>query len=97
MGRPSGVRPSEASTQPVKSGVARTSAAPTRTTPGCLPLGTVDAPVIVAAERLGIATVAAIDGRHFGVVQPEHLPALKILPRRTAAAGRSKVVLASSA
>jgi len=34
-----------------------------------LPLGTVDASVIAAAERLGVNEVATIDRRHFTVVQ----------------------------
>jgi hypothetical protein len=45
-----------------------------------LPLGTVDASVIGAAERLGITTVATLDLRHFGVVRPRHTPAFIILP-----------------
>lgn len=45
-----------------------------------LPLGTVDASVIAAAERLGITTVATLDRRHFGVVRPQHTPAFSILP-----------------
>jgi predicted nucleic acid-binding protein len=35
-----------------------------------LPLGTVDASVVAAAERLGIREVATFDRRHFAVVQP---------------------------
>lgn len=45
-----------------------------------LPLGTVDASVIAAAERLGATTVATIDRRHFGVVRPAHCERLEILP-----------------
>lgn len=45
-----------------------------------LPLGTVDASVIAAAERLGITTVATLDRRHFGVVRPKHTQAFSILP-----------------
>ena len=44
-----------------------------------LPLGTVDASVIVAAERLGVADVATIDRRHFTVVQ-SRLGTLNLLP-----------------
>lgn len=37
-----------------------------------MPLGTVDASVVVAAERLGIVEVATLDRRHFTVVRPAH-------------------------
>ena len=47
---------------------------------GDLPLGTVDASVIAAAERLGATAVATLDRRHFGVVRPLHGERLKILP-----------------
>jgi uncharacterized protein len=39
-----------------------------------LPLGTVDASVIAAAERLGISEVATLDRRHFSVVVPSGEP-----------------------
>lgn len=45
-----------------------------------LPLGTVDASVVAAAERLGIATIATLDRRHFGVVRPRHIAAFELLP-----------------
>ena len=45
-----------------------------------LSLGTVDASVVAAAERLGIAEVATLDRRHFQVVRPVHLPAFNLLP-----------------
>ncbi|WP_280660736.1 PIN domain-containing protein [Geodermatophilus sp. DF01_2] len=45
-----------------------------------LPLGTVDASVVAAAERLGAQEVATVDRRHFGVVRPEHVPAFTLLP-----------------
>lgn len=35
-----------------------------------LPLGTVDASVISAAERLGATEIATLDRRHFTVVRP---------------------------
>ena len=35
-----------------------------------LPLGTADASVVAAAERLGITSIATLDRRHFSVVQP---------------------------
>jgi uncharacterized protein len=46
-----------------------------------LPLGTVDASVIVTAERLGIVEVATLDRRHFSVVRPSHVAAFELLPR----------------
>ena len=45
-----------------------------------LPLGTVDASVITAAERLGMTEVATLDRRHFAVVRPSHVLALNLLP-----------------
>ena len=45
-----------------------------------LPLGTVDASVITAAERLGMTEVATLDRRHFAVVRPSHVPAFNLLP-----------------
>jgi len=45
-----------------------------------LPLGSVDASVIAAAERLGVIEVATLDHRHFGVVRPNHVEALRLLP-----------------
>jgi predicted nucleic acid-binding protein len=45
-----------------------------------LRLGTVDASVVVASERLGITTVATLDRRHFGVVAPAHVERLALLP-----------------
>jgi predicted nucleic acid-binding protein len=47
---------------------------------GDLPLGTVDASVIAAAERLRINEVATLDRRHFAVVRPNHVPSLTLLP-----------------
>lgn len=44
-----------------------------------LPLGTVDASVITAAERLGTATIATLDRRHFTVVR-SNLGSLDLLP-----------------
>jgi uncharacterized protein len=38
-----------------------------------LPLGTVDASVVAAAERRGIRTIATLD-------RPQHVPAFEILP-----------------
>jgi predicted nucleic acid-binding protein len=45
-----------------------------------LPLGTVDASVVAAAERLDVIDVATVDRRHFGVVRPQHVDALRLLP-----------------
>jgi len=50
------------------------------TTYGDLPLGTVDASVVAAAERLDITTIATIDRRHFSVVRPSHVEAFTLLP-----------------
>ena len=41
-------------------------------------LGTVDASVIAAAERLGITAVATLDRRHFSVVRPRHVEAFAL-------------------
>jgi predicted nucleic acid-binding protein len=45
-----------------------------------LPLGTVDASVVAAAERLGVVEVATVDHRHFGVVRPAHTEGFALLP-----------------
>lgn len=45
-----------------------------------LPLGTVDASVVAAAERLGLAEIATVDRRHFSVVRPAHVAAFTLLP-----------------
>jgi predicted nucleic acid-binding protein len=45
-----------------------------------LPLGTVDASVIAAAERLNETEVATLDRRHFAVVRPAHVEAFTLLP-----------------
>ena len=39
-----------------------------------LPLGTVDASVVAAAERLGASEIATLDRRHFTVVKPASGP-----------------------
>lgn len=44
-----------------------------------LPLGSVDASVIAAAERLGIDEIATLDRRHFAVVQSS-IGILRLLP-----------------
>jgi predicted nucleic acid-binding protein len=45
-----------------------------------LPLGTVDASVVTAAERLGLQEIATVDRRHFSVVRPRHVAAFTLLP-----------------
>jgi predicted nucleic acid-binding protein len=45
-----------------------------------LPLGTVDASVVAAAERLGVLDIATLDHRHFRVVRPRHTTAFNLLP-----------------
>jgi hypothetical protein len=45
-----------------------------------LPLGTVDASVVAAAERLGIVQLATLDREHFTVVRPAHAAAFEIVP-----------------
>jgi hypothetical protein len=45
-----------------------------------LPLGTVDASVVAAGERLQISQLATLDHRHFAVVRPAHVDAFEILP-----------------
>jgi predicted nucleic acid-binding protein len=44
------------------------------------PLGGTDASVIALAERLGTDLVITLDRRHFGAVQPRHVPSLRLLP-----------------
>jgi hypothetical protein len=48
---------------------------------GDLPLGAVDASVVVAGERLGITQLATLDRRHFTVVRPAHVDAFELLPQ----------------
>jgi hypothetical protein len=45
-----------------------------------LPLGTVDASVVAAGERLQISPLATLDHRHLAVVRPAHVDAFEILP-----------------
>lgn len=45
-----------------------------------LPLGTTDASVIAAAERLDATEIATVDRRHFSVVRPRHATAFELLP-----------------
>lgn len=45
-----------------------------------LPLGSVDASVIAAAERRQIADIATLDRRHFSIVRPKHIDVFQLLP-----------------
>jgi len=45
-----------------------------------LPLGTVDASIVAAAERLRVTQIATLDRRHFSVVRPAHADAFELLP-----------------
>jgi hypothetical protein len=45
-----------------------------------LPLGTVDASIVAAAERLGVTTIATVDRRHFDVVRPAHARGFELVP-----------------
>lgn len=45
-----------------------------------LPLGTVDASVVAAAERHGVTTIATFDRRHFRVVRARHIDAFDLVP-----------------
>jgi predicted nucleic acid-binding protein len=45
-----------------------------------LPLGTVDASVVAAAERLGVKAIATTDRRHFGVVRPARAERFELWP-----------------
>jgi predicted nucleic acid-binding protein len=44
------------------------------------PLGTADASVVAAAERLNITQIATVDRRHFSAVRPKHTDAFQLLP-----------------
>lgn len=45
-----------------------------------LGLGTTDASLVAACERLGETTVASLDHRHLTTVRPRHCPALTLVP-----------------
>ena len=45
-----------------------------------MPLGTVDASVVTACERLQISQVATFDRRHFTVVRPGHVDNFDLVP-----------------
>lgn len=45
-----------------------------------LPLGSVDASVVAAAERLHATEIGTLDRRHFSVVRPAHRDSFSLLP-----------------
>lgn len=47
-------------------------------------IGFVDAAILAIVERLGEPKLATLDHRHFGVLRPRHVEALKLLPERGA-------------
>lgn len=46
-----------------------------------LPLGSVDASIVAAAERLDITQLVTLDRRHFSIVRPSHTQAFELLPQ----------------
>ncbi len=45
-----------------------------------LPLGTVDASIIAAGERLGARSIATFDRRYFSVIRPARVPGFDLVP-----------------
>jgi uncharacterized protein len=45
-----------------------------------LPLGIVDASVVVLAERHGLDTIATLDRRHFSTIKPKHVAGFTLVP-----------------
>ncbi|MDF1594615.1 MAG: PIN domain-containing protein [Acidimicrobiia bacterium] len=45
-----------------------------------LPLGSVDASVVAAAERLDVTEIATLDRKHFSIVRPAHVHSFELLP-----------------
>ena len=45
-----------------------------------LALGFVDAAVLSVVERLGETKLATLDHRHFTIVRPRHVPAIRLVP-----------------
>ncbi len=45
-----------------------------------LPLGSVDASIVAAAERLNAGKIATLDRRHFSVIRPAHMDAFELMP-----------------
>ena len=44
------------------------------------PLGFVDASIVAQAERLGITSILTTDRRHFSLLRPQHVTALRLEP-----------------
>ena len=44
------------------------------------PIGFVDAAVLAIVERLNEPKLATLDRRHFGMMRPRHVGALRLLP-----------------
>ena len=44
------------------------------------PVGVVDASVLALLERLGESKLATLDHRHFSILRPAHVEALRLLP-----------------
>ncbi len=44
------------------------------------PLGSVDVSIVALAERLNTDTIVTVDRRHFSVVRPRHVSAIRLLP-----------------
>jgi len=47
---------------------------------GYRPLGSVDASVVAASERLRVPDIATLDRRHFTIVRPRHVDSFTLLP-----------------
>jgi len=45
-----------------------------------LPLGSADASIVAAAERLSAGKIATLDRMHFSVIRPAHLDAFELVP-----------------
>ena len=45
-----------------------------------LPLGSVDASIVAAAERLNTDKIATLDRRYFSVIRPAHMDAFELMP-----------------
>ena len=43
-------------------------------------IGFVDASLVAVAERLRLRKIATTDRRHFGTIQPKHVPAFELVP-----------------
>ena len=45
-----------------------------------LPLGSVDASIVAAAERLNAGKIATLDRRHLSAIRPAHMDAFELMP-----------------